>query len=113
LDFKTRGSTKGLGYTRTKPPVWHRWINVRVRGMVTAGPTLFVAGAPDVVDPQDPYASFEGREGAKVLVLNADDGSILKQLDIDAPPVFDGLIAAYGKLFMCTTKDEVVCFAGK
>lgn len=23
LDFKTRGATKGLGYTRTQPPVWH------------------------------------------------------------------------------------------
>jgi len=81
--------------------------------MVKAGPTLFVAGVPDVVDPQDPYASFEGRKGAKVLAVNAEDGRTLKQLDVDAPPVFDGLIAAYGKLFMCTTKDEVVCFTGK
>jgi len=113
LDFRTRGATKGLGYTRTQPPVWHRWIKARVRGMVKAGPTLFVAGAPDVVDPQDPYASFEGRKGAKVLAINAEDGRTLKQLDVDTPPVFDGLIAAYGKLFMCTTKDEVVCFTGK
>ena len=33
----------------------------RVRAMVLAGETLFAAGPPDLLDPEDPLAAFEGR----------------------------------------------------
>ena len=37
---------------------------VFARAMVLAGDHLFAAGTPDVVDPDDPPAAFEGRAGA-------------------------------------------------
>jgi hypothetical protein len=109
LDEMTRGATKGMGYTRLKPPVWYQWVPIRIRGMVLAGEHLFVSGPPDVVDPDDPMAAFEGRKGAVLRALSAADGKTLAEHKLDASPVFDGLIAAADRLFMCTTDGQVVC----
>ena len=111
LDSQTRGATKGMGYTRLKPPAWYDWVPVRVRGMVLAGEHLFTAGPPDVVDPLDPMAAFEGRKGAVLQVHSAADGKKLAEHKLDAPPVFDGLIAAGGRLFVSTTDGKLVCLA--
>ena len=112
LDFKTRGATKGIGYTRMKPPVWYDWISIRVRGMVAAGDALFVAGPPDVVPKADPMAAFEGRKGAVLRAVSTKDGKVLSECTLASPPVFDGLIAAGGHLFMSTEDHHVVCLAG-
>jgi outer membrane protein assembly factor BamB len=109
LDEATRGATKGMGYTRLRPPVWYDWVPIRIRGMVLAGEHLFVAGPPDVVDPDDPMAAFEGRKGAVLRAYSAADGKTLAEQRIEAPPVFDGLIAAAGRLFLSTTDGRVVC----
>jgi len=109
LDDLTRGATKGLGYTRLKPPAWYDWVPIRIRGMVLARDHLFVAGPPDVVDPDDPMASFESRKGAMLRVYSAADGKKLAETTLQSPPVFDGLIAASGRLFMSTTDGHVVC----
>jgi hypothetical protein len=109
LDDRTRETTKGWGFTRSKPPEWHDWVPVRIRGMVLAGEHLFVAGPPDVVDADDPMAAFEGRRGALLVAHTAVDGKKLFQLQLDAPPVFDGLIAARGRLLLSTTGGKVVC----
>ena len=76
--------------------------------MKTAG-KLIVAGPPDVVDADDPMASFEGRKGAVLRVYSAADGKKLAETTLRSPPVFDGLIAASGRLFMSTTDGHVVC----
>jgi hypothetical protein len=113
LDDRTRGTTKGWGFTRLQPPAWHQRVPVRIRGMVLAGDRLFVAGPPDVVDPDDPMAAFEGRRGAVLRTCSTADGSTVAEVKLDAPPVFDGLIAAAGQLFMATTDGQIVCLGGK
>jgi outer membrane protein assembly factor BamB len=113
LDYRTVEVTKGWGLTRTKPPAWFDWVPVRIRGMVLAGETLFVAGPPDTVDPADPMAAFEGRRGAVLRALSAADGKLLAERKLEAPPVFDGLIAAAGRLFLCTTDGKVVCLGAQ
>jgi len=112
LDDLTRGATKGLGYARLKPPVWYDFTPIRVRGMVLAGKHLFVAGPPDVVDADDPLKAFEGRKGGVLRVYSADKGKTIATHKLKSPPVFDGLIAATGRLFICTTDGHVVCMAG-
>jgi outer membrane protein assembly factor BamB len=105
----TRGVPKGIGFTRQKPPAWFEWVRVRIRGMVLAGSHLFVAGPPDVVDPQDPMAAFKGRDGAVLRVHSAADGKMLAEYKLDAPPVFDGLIAAKGRLYLSLENGTVLC----
>jgi outer membrane protein assembly factor BamB len=89
---------------------WSAWIPIRVRGMVKAGDHLFVAGDPDVIDPKDPLAAFQGRKGGVLQSFSAADGKAGNPLNIEAPPVFDGLVAAKGRLFMSDQKGQVVCF---
>ncbi len=113
LDYRTRGTTKGWGFTRMAPPEWHDWAPVRIRAMVLAQEHLFVAGPPDVVDPDDLMGAFEGRKGAVLRAYSAADGKRLAQFELDAPPVFDGLIAAGGRLFMSTTDGHVACYGAK
>jgi hypothetical protein len=107
----TRGTPKGWGFTRRVPPEWHTWVPVRVRAMVLAGEHLFVAGPPDVVPEDDPMAAFEGRAGGVLRAVAATDGRTVAAQELDAPPVFDGLIAAGGRLYMVTTDGRVRCFA--
>ncbi|MFW6107327.1 MAG: PQQ-binding-like beta-propeller repeat protein [bacterium] len=109
LDPRTRGTTKGWGFTRAEPPVWHQWVPVRIRAMVLAGKHLFIAGPPDAVDPEDPMAAFEGRKGAVLRIHSATDGKTLRELALDAPPVFDGLIAAGGRLYLAGQTGRLTC----
>jgi hypothetical protein len=88
-------------------------VPVRIRAMVLAGERLFVAGPPDEVPPDDPMAAFDGRRGAVLRVHAAADGKLLAEHKLDAPPVFDGLIAAGGRLYVATEDGAVSCLAGK
>jgi outer membrane protein assembly factor BamB len=113
LDDQTRGATKGMGYTRLEPPAWYEWVPIRIRGMVLAGDRLFVTGPPDVVDPDDPMGSFEGRMGGALRSVRKSDGTTLAEIRLEAPPVFDGLIAASGRLFVATTEGRLVCLGAE
>jgi hypothetical protein len=113
LDSEAFGLDKMIGYTRAAPPVWTQWLPVRVRAMVKAGDTLFVAGAPDVLDPDDPFAAFEGRKGGQLVALAADGGAKLSEIELEDPPVFDGLIAAGGRLFATLRDGSVICVGPK
>ncbi len=106
-----RGVEKGSGYQRQHPARWQKMVPLRIRAMVLAGDHLFTIGLPDVVDPEDPLASFEGRLGAELAVFSAADGSRQATHRLDSPPVFDGLSAAAGRLYLATADGYVVCLA--
>jgi outer membrane protein assembly factor BamB len=103
---------KGAGFSRAAPPKWSKRIPLRSRAMVLADDKLFLAGMPDVVPGDDPYAAFEGRRGAQLWVVSAADGAKLSEYSLDHLPAFDGLIAARGRLYLVTTDGYLVCFAG-
>jgi len=113
LESEAFGLDKMIGYTRAEPPVWMRWLPVRIRAMVKAGDTLFVAGAPDVFDEKDPYAAFEARRRAKIVAVSAKDGKKLSETSLEYPPVFDGMIAAHGCLFASLRDGTIVCLADR
>ncbi|MBN2448883.1 MAG: hypothetical protein JXR77_00755 [Lentisphaeria bacterium] len=90
---------------------WSVYIPVRVRAMVLAGDRLFVAGPPDVIPEDAPAAAFEDRMGADLWALSAINGETLARFErLASPPVYDGLIAANGALYLCTTDGKVTCF---
>jgi outer membrane protein assembly factor BamB len=100
-----------------------------VRAMALAGRTLLVAGPPDLVDeqaafekPDDPAqqaalaaqdAALRGEKGALLWAVSADDGRRLAEIRLDAPPVFDGLIVAGGRVYVATESGQVVCIEEK
>jgi hypothetical protein len=97
--------------------------------MVLAGRTLLVAGPPDVLSedeaferPFDPEiqakktaqdAAYQGKGGALLMVLSAADGETLCQVDLAAPPVWDGMAVADGRLYMAAVDGALVCMAGR
>jgi hypothetical protein len=78
--------------------------------MLLAGDRLFVAGPPDVYDPDDPMASFDGRKGARLQVFSTADGALVQDYPLPTPPVFDGMSAAHGRLYVSMEDGRVVCF---
>ncbi len=109
LDSPAFGLDKMIGYTRAEPPHWAKFVPIRIRAMVKAGPTLFVAGPPDELDSVDPYAAFEGRRAARLAAVSAADGTELANVKLESPPVFDGLIAAGGQLFLTLENGTLAC----
>jgi outer membrane protein assembly factor BamB len=89
---------------------WAVWVPVRIVAMVLAGDILFAAGPPDVVDPDDPWAAFQGRKGGQLRAISTADGTTLGKHQLPAPPVLDGMAAAKGRLYLSTTDGRVLCF---
>ncbi|MHC4116860.1 MAG: outer membrane protein assembly factor BamB family protein [Planctomycetota bacterium] len=93
----------------------YRWTGqqpVLARALVLAGGNLLLAGPPDVLSSAEPEATFKGERGGLLCVLSAADGSELARYDLDSPPVFDGMAAAAGRLYIASTSGEVLCLAG-
>ena len=112
--------------------VTHHWttdLPLFARAMLLADKTLFIAGPPDTVDEDQAFRQFddpnvkaqlalqtaahEGSRGALLWAMSTADGSKLAEYQLDAPPVFDGLAAAAGRLYIATTSGTVVCLKGK
>jgi len=107
----------------------YHWIKpdlpIQVRAMVLTKDVLFVAGPPDVIDevnlwqnPDDQSLkhklaqqtrALRGKSGGKLLAVSTTDGTVLNRIDLDSPPVFDGIIAAEGKLYLSLISGEVLC----
>jgi len=100
---------KGTGFTRMRPTKWSQWVPIRMRAMVLAGDTLFVAGPPDKLVSNDPLAAFEGRTEGILWAVAAEEGTKILEYRLDSPPVFDGMIAANKRLYVSTMKGKVVC----
>jgi outer membrane protein assembly factor BamB len=100
---------------------------IQVRAMVLADKTLFIAGPPDIVDEEKVFftlkdadvqrklteqtALLHGKDGARLWAVSAESGKKLTECKLDSLPVWDGMIACGGKLFMSTMNGEVVCLS--
>jgi outer membrane protein assembly factor BamB len=109
-DAYTFNKDKGIGFSRARKPKWAVWVPIRVKAMVSASDKLFIAGAPDVLDANDPLAALEGRKGGLLRAVSTADGRKLAEYPLDAPPVLDGLIAARGGLFVATRDGKLTCW---
>jgi len=85
----------------------------RGRAIVRSGEHLFVAIMPtDVLGP-DPHTADEGRCGGAVLVRAEDNGAAVAEYSLNSPPVWDGMAAANGRLYIATQDGRIVCLAGE
>jgi outer membrane protein assembly factor BamB len=91
---------------------WTIKIPIRGKAMVATEQTLFVAGPPDVLDEIDPLGAFEGRKGGKVWALSAATGERVAEVELDSPPVFNGMAVANQRLYLSTQDGRVTCFSG-
>ncbi len=111
---------------RPKPPTlgpdryrWTRQTPFYVRAMVVAADTIFIAGPPEQTktagsaleldDGAEALAAWNGDRGALLWAVSAKDGTKLTERKLDAPPVFDGMAVAGGRLIIATTDGNVIC----
>ena len=71
---------------------------------------LFAAGPPDVVDPKDPLGAFEGRKGGVLCVFDAASGEKTAEETLPSPPVFNGIAAARGRVYLAGEDGTLACF---
>jgi hypothetical protein len=115
---------------KTKPVYrWSREAPLYVRAMVLANKTLFIAGPLDIIDEEQIFNNpgalgvakklreqtevFDGQKGALLHVVSASDGKKLTEYRLDTVPVWDGMAAANGRLYLSMKDGRVLCMAGK
>jgi outer membrane protein assembly factor BamB len=97
-----------------------------VRAMVLAGDKLYTAGPPAIADEKAAFlepdapanraalveqeAAWEGKKGGLLRVVSASDGEKLTEYKLESVPVWDGMAAANGRLYMATIDGKVLCF---
>ncbi len=99
--------------------------------MVGARETLFLAGPPDVADEEKTFdyvfgvrdelnralerqeKAWLGAEGGILLAVHTREGKVLGKWKLRHVPVWDGMIAAYGKLYIALKDGTVVCMGSR
>ena len=89
---------------------WKTNIPLTGKAMTLAGDVVFVAGAPLVFNLDDLAATYEGRLGGVLWAASAEDGSRLAEYTLDVLPAWDGIVAAYGKLFIVNQDGSIECW---
>ena len=54
-------------------------------------------------------AAWQGAKGGYLWAVSTKDGKRLFESKLDVPPVFDGMAATEGRLYMAMTDGSVVC----
>ena len=122
-DKKPAAGKKRRGRQGAFATLWSVEIPILARAMVKAGDTVFACGPEDIVNEQkaalrqpDKLESlkkqarlFTGSEGSMLFAVSAKTGETIAKTKLDVLPVFDGMIAAGGQLFMSTVDGKVVC----
>ncbi|NQU20957.1 MAG: PQQ-binding-like beta-propeller repeat protein [Candidatus Nealsonbacteria bacterium] len=115
------GQLTALKYHWIKPD-----LPIQVRAMVLTKDVLFLAGPADVIDevelwhnPDDAELkqkavrqteAIRGHGGGSLWAVSTTDGSRLARVDLEAPPVFDGMIAVENKLLLTLINGKTVCY---
>lgn len=98
---------------------WSQKDSLTVRAMVKAGERLVVAGPPNLgkrdsevlqfLNEPEALAGFMGKKGVTLRLISAADGRKVSETDLDAMPVFDGMSAANGNLYLSLKNGVVEC----
>jgi outer membrane protein assembly factor BamB len=112
------------GRGRQKSFLWTAKAPIIVKAMLATPNKLLLAGVPDLgnktppkseplafENPKEALKAFKGERGAFLQLASSVDGALIPgRIELDAPPVFDGLSMADGKIFVSLENGEILCF---
>jgi hypothetical protein len=81
--------------------------------MVLTRDTLFAAGPRIVKDEPAQEPTFDGKGSSTLVAVSIEDGNRLAELKLDGRPVFDGMIATPGRLYLSLRDGRLVCLYEK
>jgi len=87
---------------------WQTSVPVLVRAMLLADTTLFIAG-PRAGEDHRALAELRTEQPGALLAVSPADGKVLAEHPLNVAPVFDGMAAAGGRLYLATLGGEIVC----
>ena len=108
-------------------PRWAGDVPLYVQSLVLTRGILFAAGAPDLINEEDTFArltrrdskveaelavqdaALEGTQGGILWAVSSTDGTKLHEVRLPSLPVWDGLIAARGRLYLASRDGQVMC----
>jgi len=98
---------------------WSHQYPLIVRAMVLTNEKLVIAGVPDLFkkneqrlmydNPQESLEALKGNRGSYLCIVSSTDGKELSKTEISSSPVFDGMSAANGRLYLSLKDGSVVC----
>ena len=127
---KVAAGGKGGGPKKPDTYVQHKWakdVPVYARAMLLADRKLIIAGPRDVINEHETFERISGRdktvenelakqddilqgkEGALLLIIDADGGDVLQQIELPTLPIWDSLATAKGKIYLTTQDGKVRC----
>jgi len=109
----------------------YNWVSehppLHANAILLSGNTVFVAGPPDVVDEREIWGKYHmshyqgklrkqldvlnGAEGSLLWAVSSSTGEKLAEYRLESLPVFDGMAAAGGRLYMTMKDGAVLCMA--
>lgn len=114
-DFKTLPWDKKVKFAaagrRLITEDWSVPLDMDAVAMVRTKDGLFIAGP--IVKGRDTPQALAGAEGIALRSVRPSDGTIVFEHKLDALPVFDGLIAAKGRLYLACVDGSVRCLGPK
>ena len=112
-------------------PNWTKDVPLLVRAMIKTGDVLFICGPADIIDEKETFerltkgdesvqkllaeqdALLDGADGSVLRAISAKTGETLAEIKLDALPVWDGMAAAKGRVYLATKDGKVRCLTGK
>ncbi|MHC4249204.1 MAG: outer membrane protein assembly factor BamB family protein [Planctomycetota bacterium] len=106
---KKRRRSRGIP---NKPMIWSTPGDLQARGMLLqsgeeTSARLYIVGAKG--DWRTSLDAHEGKQGSVLRVVSVKDGKTLHEQPLPGLPVFDGLSAARGRLYVSLTDGRVLC----
>ncbi|NLX95416.1 MAG: LamG domain-containing protein [Rhodopirellula sp.] len=86
---------------------WWKPLPIQAWAMVKTKDVLFVAGPPGSASTSE--AALQGKTPASLLAVSPADGNVLAEMTLPAAPVWDGMAAAAGNLYLALANGEVLC----
>lgn len=85
--------------------LWETPLNSRPRALIRVGQQLCVGGMKDT----DYTHALDDWRAGSLTILSSVAGTVQNTLELSAPPVWDGMAAAQGRLFVAQEDGVVVC----
>ena len=86
---------------------WWKQLPIQVWAMVETEEVLFVAGP--LGSTSTTPAALEGQAEGMLLAVSPADGSVLAEMTLPSMPVWDGMAAAAGNLYLTLANGQVLC----
>jgi outer membrane protein assembly factor BamB len=90
---------------------WSKSLKIHIRAMVLADKVIFIAGPS--IDTSEGQKNLNENKGSWLMAISASDGAELAQYRLDSTPVFDGMAAAFGRLYVSMENGDLLCMSEK